>query len=308
MNETEQKAVISICILAAYADGSQSDSERQEVQQIAERFQQQQALLAASYQELLSQKPPLASVAQTLQSLETRNLAYEMAVCVCHADGALTDDEQRFLSELRTELRLAPEGTAAVDRHVGELVAAQPPLLAPAALPRSADKEADDLILNSAIFAGALELLPQSLATMAIIPVQMRMVYRIGQQHGFQLDRGHIKDFLATVGVGITSQVVEGFARRLVGNLTRKIGGRLIGGLATTATGSAVAFGTTYALGQLAKRYYASGRTLTSAQLQEVFSSLLNEGNALQNRYTAQIGDKSRQIHMGDLLPLVTQQ
>ena len=59
------------------------------------------------------------------------------------------------------------------------------------------------MILNYAILNGALELLPESLATMAIIPLQMKMVYRIGKTYGFELDRGHIKDFLATAGVGI---------------------------------------------------------------------------------------------------------
>ena len=60
---------------------------------------------------------------------------------------------------------------------------------------------------------------PQSLASMAIIPLQMKMVYRIGKAHGFELDRGHIKDLLATLGVGLTSQYVEQFGRKLLGGL-----------------------------------------------------------------------------------------
>ncbi len=36
----------------------------------------------------------------------------------------------------------------------------------------------------------------------------MKMVYRIGKSYGFDLDRGHIKDFLATAGVGMASQYV----------------------------------------------------------------------------------------------------
>ena len=75
------------------------------------------------------------------------------------------------------------------------------------------------MILNYSILNGALELLPQSLASMAIIPLQMKMVYRIGKSHGYELDRGHIKDFIATLGVGLTSQYVEQFGRKLVGGL-----------------------------------------------------------------------------------------
>ena len=70
------------------------------------------------------------------------------------------------------------------------------------------------MILNYAILNGALELLPESLATMAIIPLQMKMVYRVGMSHGFELDRGHIKDFIATLGVGLTSQYVEQIGRK----------------------------------------------------------------------------------------------
>ena len=49
----------------------------------------------------------------------------------------------------------------------------------------------------------------------------VRMVYRISSRYGYELDRGHIKDFLATVGIGLTSQVFEGYARRLIGGVAR---------------------------------------------------------------------------------------
>src|SRR6266566_5256826 len=52
------------------------------------------------------------------------------------------------------------------------------------------DVERDRMILNTAILNGALEIMPHTLATMAIIPVQMRMVYQIGKRRGYELDRG----------------------------------------------------------------------------------------------------------------------
>ena len=42
----------------------------------------------------------------------------------------------------------------------------------------------DSMMLKYVILNGALELLPQPIATMAIIPLQMKMVYRIGGVHG----------------------------------------------------------------------------------------------------------------------------
>jgi uncharacterized protein (DUF697 family) len=49
------------------------------------------------------------------------------------------------------------------------------------------------MILNSAILNGALEIMPHTLATMAIVPLQMRMVYHIGKSYGFELDSGMSK-------------------------------------------------------------------------------------------------------------------
>ena len=152
---------------------------------------------------------------------------------------------------------------------------------------------------------GALELLPQSLATMAIIPLQMKMVYRIGTAHGFELDRGHIKDFLATVGVGLTSQYVERIGRRLVGGMLGGLGGRLARGLGSAATGSAFSFATTYALGKVAVAYYAGGRTLDGRALKETFASLLGEAKTLQTSYLPQIQERARTIDTGELLQLV---
>jgi uncharacterized protein (DUF697 family) len=149
--------------------------------------------------------------------------------------------------------------------------------------------------------------MPHSLATMAIVPLQMRMVYQIGKRYGYELDRGHIRDFLATVGIGLTSQVFEGFTRRLVGGLARGLAGGLLGGLAGQAAGSAFAFASTYALGQVAKRYYASDRTLRTEQLKEVFSSMLSEARTMQGRYSNEILQKSRQVNLTQLLPSVRQ-
>lgn len=44
---------------------------------------------------------------------------------------------------------------------------------------------------------------------MAIIPLQVKMVYGIDKAHGVTLDQGHIKEFIAAAGVGLTSQYLE---------------------------------------------------------------------------------------------------
>jgi uncharacterized protein (DUF697 family) len=162
------------------------------------------------------------------------------------------------------------------------------------------------MILNYAILNGALELLPDSLATMAIVPLQMKMVYGIGKASGHELDRGHIKELLAAAGVGITSQVVEGYARKLIGGLAAKFfGGGVVRGLTNQLTSSAMSFATTYALGQLARRYYTEGRKLSTAQLKETFSALLGEAKSLHPRHANEIQQKAGQVNVSQLLPLI---
>ena len=47
-----------------------------------------------------------------------------------------------------------------------------------------------------------------------------------------------------------------------------------------------------------AKRYYASGRTLTTEQLKEVFASMLEEARGMQRRYSGDIAQKARQVNV----------
>jgi uncharacterized protein (DUF697 family)/tellurite resistance protein len=307
MTEQEHRAVICVCILAAFSDGAQDELERAQVQRILDGFSGEHLELTSLYQDVLGAKISLAGIAKDLQTPAAKALAYEMAVCVCHADGVLNESEKQFLAELRQALQLEAASTEPHQQSAEALVAQPLSVCPPPGIDPARDAELEQMILNAAIMNGALEIMPHTLATMAIVPLQMRLVYRIGHRYGFELDRGHIKDFLATMGIGLTSQVFEGFTRRLVRGLARPLTGRLLGRVVGQAAGSAFAFAATYALGQAAKRYYASGRTLTAAQLKEVFASMLPEARALQNRYTGDIEQQSRQVNVSDLLPLVRQ-
>ena len=140
---------------------------------------------------------------------------------------------------------------------------------------------------------------------MAIIPLQMKMVYGIGKVHGVELDRGHVREFIAAAGVGLTSQYLEQFGRKLIGGLLGKALGRGLGGLGGAATGVAFSFASTYALGQLAKRYYAGGRQMNTALLQETFQSLLGPAKQLQQQYLPQIRQKAGTLNAAEVMKLV---
>jgi uncharacterized protein (DUF697 family) len=167
------------------------------------------------------------------------------------------------------------------------------------------DAESDALILKAAITNAALEILPESLASMAIIPLQVRLVYRIGKAHGYPMDTGQAKDFLATVGVGLTGQYLEQFGRKLLGGLLGGIGGGLGRTIGRQAASSGMSFATTYALGRVAQRYYASGRSIDAATLKQTFQSMLAEAKGLAPRYQDQIEQMSGRIDTRSLASLI---
>jgi uncharacterized protein (DUF697 family)/tellurite resistance protein len=300
---SETRAIVSLSLLAAFVDGEKHERERAEIKRIAEGLSQADGVqLPMLYQDVLMKRVSLASVAAELKSAEARQLAYEMAVCVCDADGAQSEAERAFLADARTALGLDAAAATQFTQQA-EAIAAVP--LAPAGAPAVDEAALDQAILHAAILNGALELLPETLSTMAIIPLQMKLVYRIGKAHGYELDSGHVKDFLATVGVGLTSQYLEQAGRKLLGGLLGKVGGGLLGGLGKQAVSSGMSFATTYALGHVAKRYYAGGRTLSAQTLKEAFAGLTQEAQGLQTRYLPAMQEKARTLDAGKVLSMV---
>jgi hypothetical protein len=65
------------------------------------------------------------------------------------------------------------------------------------------------------------------MVTLAIVPLQTKLVYRIAKERGFEPDRKASGRFMAAAVIGLASQMVEGVTRRLVAGVTRKAAGRL---------------------------------------------------------------------------------
>ncbi|WP_027458797.1 YcjF family protein [Dechloromonas agitata] len=307
MTLEEQRSILALCLHAAFADGVKDDHEREEVKRIAESLSEGTPGLdmARLYQDVLLKRLPLDTAAGTLSDIGQRLFAYEMAVCICEADGRMSPAERTFLDELKRSLNLDAGQSSAIEQAIDPVVSAADLPVKQLEQVGPLDTELDKTILNSALLNGALELLPQSWASMAIIPLQIRMVYGIGKAHGVELDQGHIKEFIAAAGVGLTSQYLEQFGRKLLGGLLGKAAGKTFGKIGRAATGMAFSFATTYALGQVAKRYYAGGRTMSTALLQETFQSLLTPAKQLQQQYLPQMEHKAQSLDMGQVMSLV---
>ena len=357
MTHDEIRAILTLCLLASFADGEKHDREREQIRQVAQGLAGDQAInLPGLYQDVLLRRVSLESAVALLGNAQLRQLAYEMAVCVCDADGYSSPKEQAFLAQLRQALGMAhgadPSstaagqsstpvagvGAAAVSAYTrfehdarsvvtaplqvdsGDAMVSVPEGMSaphPAAvdvLPQTAAQRRpgtliaaaiDSKILKAAILNGAIELLPENLSTLAIIPLQMRLVYQIGQSYGYQLDSGHIKDFLATLGVGLTSQYLEQAGRKLLGGLLGKVGGGLLGGLGKQAVSSGMSFASTYALGHVANQYYAGGRTLSTDMLKDAYQHVMQDGRQLQAHYLPQMQETALGLDTAKILSLV---
>lgn len=309
MTAEEQRALVAVALLAAFADGDKSDLERAEVKRIAATLGGQASALnvQALMQDVLLGRLALPQAVAALKAREHRQLAYELAVCVCDADGVQTQAEQQFLARLKAELggSLDTAFEAQADALAQETDA--PAAAGTAAVPAAIDRAAlDKSIFNRAVLCGALELLPQSWASMAIIPLQVKLVHGIAQAHGIaNIDAAMIKEFIATAGVGLTGQYLEQFGRKLVGGLLGSVLGGLGRGLGSVGTGMAMSFATTYALGQLALRYYGGGRQMSTALLQQTYQDLLGSARQLQQQAMPQIEQQARTLDAGKVLEMV---
>ena len=320
MTPEQQQSILAVALFAAFADGNKYDREREEIRRIAESLSDGNAAidLPRLYQDVLLKRLSLNAACAALTDEGMRQLAYEMAVCVCEADGHIATAERTFLDELKAALALGSQQSEAIEGELNPVIG-MADQAAPASLEATpnatsvpvrqgasvSDAELDKSIFNYAVLNGALELLPQSWASMAIIPLQIKMVYGIGKAHGVELDQGHIKEFIAAAGVGLTSQYLEQFGRKLLGGLLGKAAGKAFGKLGSAATGMAFSFATTYALGQVAKRYYAGGRTMSTALLRETFESLLGPAKQMQAQYLPQIRQKADTLDMGQVMSII---
>ena len=239
MQEQDREPVVTLCLLAALVDGERSPEETAQFERIVAQ---------------LGGTPPapgtatIAEAAGRLSSPDARRLAYEMAVSVVYADGDANPREREFLTELRAVLALPGDAVDGLDQDALSLAEAPLALAVPepepgrpipkslyasqGGIPTSApDAALDSLIRKQALLTGALELLPQNIASLAIIPLQMRLVYRIGSDYGQRPDAAQVRDLLGAMGIGAAAQVLDGLTRRSLGRLWRGLLGSPLGGV-----------------------------------------------------------------------------
>ena len=313
MNDSEIRAFLTVALMAALTDGANDERERAALKSLAGRLGEGRVDLTDAYDDVLVRKISIADAVRPFTTAETRRQAYETAVAVAAADGVTSPTESAFLRDLAAALGLPAQDAQAHVAQADAVAAASGVAGASGAEPfRQVQGQVmpdvaalDKQIVNASVTNAALELLPESLASMAILPLQVRLVYQIGKAYGYELDQGHIKEFLATLGVGLAGQYIEQFGRKLLGGLLGSVLGGLGRAVGHQAASSGMAFATTWALGQLAKQYYGGGRTLDADKLKAAFAPLLEQGQGLMDKYGGDIAARARTIDVRNLPALM---
>ena len=331
MTPQDAELIVAIAALAAQADGKQDDAERQRIAEMAAGLglSDSSALLAGDMAAKVGTHAALARITEQLSSPEARQTAYDTAVSVCYADGWVNPNEVAFLRSLATALRIEASGIDQAAANVQQQVAGS--TAAPAASATSASagdsvpsasasgaamsggsesSALDTFILDQAMLSAALELLPDRLANLGILPLQLRLVQQIGERHGQTLNASQVKDLVAVFGIGAAAQIMEKVVRNTFGGMAGMLGrgvlggmlGGIAGGAAGLAAGASVTFATTYALGHASEQYYSQDRSLSTTDLQALFQRFRRDATTLYPRVEARIRELASSGEVGTLL------
>src|SRR5262245_43260673 len=104
MNDSDIRALLTIALMAALADGNSDDRERAALKALAGRLGEGRLDLADIYDDVLVRKVSIADAVRPLASADLKREAYQAAVAVCDADGASSAAEAAFLRDLAAAL------------------------------------------------------------------------------------------------------------------------------------------------------------------------------------------------------------
>ena len=125
MDTQQTKSILTVALMAAFADGLKDERERESVRKLAEAFGAEVSIdLPALYREVLLARPDLAEVVKPLDTQGLRQYAYEMAVGVVNSDGSQNAAEAAFLARLAAALQLPTTAAESVAQQASAIAAA----------------------------------------------------------------------------------------------------------------------------------------------------------------------------------------
>lgn len=251
--DLDRKTLASFRVLVAVAraDGQLTDDEKKALRGALGKH-------SDLIDSLLLEEPKLDEELALLDEAD-RKRVYQSAFAVANVDGRASVDEVNLLKRIVPN---AGESTL-LGQVLGETVdTIVPGRIVAEADPVKRETEVLEDVMKYSVLAAVAGAVPVPglgiVADLAVIALQTKMVHDIGQYWGHQQDPAAVRAFMGSV-VGSAGM------RIAVNNLARFVPGW------GSAFGAATSFASTFALGKVAERWFASGQQLDRDELKSLF-------------------------------------
>jgi len=247
ISESEILTSLRVLVCVAKADGMLHVDERRTLAAALESVPLPEGV---TLEALLGESNDLDDLLGQLESRDARSEIYRSAFSMANADGSCSPEEQAVLDRVREYLSLTAEDTTSIQRLFhdsgeGALTSAKKAIADPAERDAAIRKETLKCAVVSAVL-GAFPVPGLAIATdLAVVGLQVTLVRDVGQFWGRTIDRQDAKKLLYGLGVGTG-------ARLAVSNLAKLLPGW------GSVVGAATSFASTYALGGVMNKFFAS--------------------------------------------------
>jgi hypothetical protein len=163
----------------------------------------------------------------------------------------------------------------------------------------------DKQILDASITNAALEILPETLASMAILPLQVRLVYRIGKPTATSSTRATSRSSSRRSASGSPASTSSSSAASCSAASWARCSAEWVAPPATRRRAPGWRSRRRGRSARSRSSTTAAGRTLDSDKLKAAFAPLLAQGQALVDRYGGDIAQRARTIDVRNLPALI---
>jgi uncharacterized protein (DUF697 family)/uncharacterized membrane protein YebE (DUF533 family) len=284
ISEVESLACLRVLVAMAQTDGVLHESERVALEAA---FAELPLPAGTTLEQLWAERRDFAALLSQVKTPAVRERLYQSACAVARADGGVDAEEEQLLAAMQLAFEIAPQQLSLIERLFSEakdtlllsnIAAIADPDLRAAAI-------AEDITKYSVISAvlGAFPVPGLAIAAdLAVVAVQVKLLRDIGQYYGFELDQSSARELLTGLGLGTGVRIA-------VSNIAKLVP------LWGSAFGAATAFGSTWALGRIAVRYFDSGMSSDLGQLRAELRAAQGEAKQVYEQQRDAIAAKAEQ-------------
>jgi len=239
---------------------------------------------------LLREETDVEAQIQRIVSPEGRWETYQAAKGISMVDGEVAPSEKAILDRMKVAFGLTQQRQHASPQEqenrgfFGDLVTETKDTILPSNIkkiddPKKREAEIAEDVLKYSIMSAVLGAFPVpgiAIATdIAVVALQAKLVRDIGQYFGRAMDAKAVSSLLGGVVGGAGMRIA-------VNNLAKLVPGW------GSVVGATTSFATTWGIGKVTERFFASGGTVTPAELRAEFKNAKKDGKAAfeQNKET----------------------